>query len=74
MPKNWLNRVSKWKRRKEELGKAKEELENILRQEREEEVESTLRSLEERFKLMLQMQLELNSKTVALFEATKPGK
>lgn len=63
---------TKMEEAEEELGKAKEELENILRQEREEEVESTLRSLEERFKLMLQMQLELNSKTNALIDANKP--
>ncbi len=63
---------TKMEEAEEELGKAKEELENILRQEREEEVESTLRSLEDRFKLMLQMQLELNSKTNALIDANKP--
>lgn len=62
---------AKMEEAEEQLEQAKTELENILRQEREQEIESTLRSLEERFKLMLQMQLELNSKTVSLAAAEK---
>ena len=62
---------AKMEEAEEQLEQAKTELENILRQEREQEIESTLRTLEERFKLMLQMQLELNSKTLTLAAAEK---
>ena len=50
----------------EELANAKQELEEILRQEREKEIETTLRSLEDIFKLMLQMQLKINTQTIEL--------
>lgn len=46
-----------------ELSKAKQKLQDILRQNREEEIESTLRTLEERFNQLLQMQLKINEKT-----------
>lgn len=55
----------------EELAKAKQELEKILRQERETEIESTLRSLEDRFKKMLQIQLKINSATKELQSSDK---
>ncbi|MEE2641732.1 MAG: hypothetical protein VX768_13980 [Planctomycetota bacterium] len=55
------------------LGQAKSRLEKKLRQEREEEIESTLRGLEERFNRILQMQLRLNGTTRKLMESQKPG-
>lgn len=44
----------------QQLGQARQQLEDKLRQNREEEIESTLRTLEERFKKMLAMQLKIN--------------
>jgi hypothetical protein len=48
---------------REELEKAKAELEEILRQLREEEIARTLAQLEGRFRKMLQMQLAVNEST-----------
>ena len=65
----------------DELNKAKAELEEILRQLREEEVERVLAMLEGRFRRMLDLQLEVNRQTIRLAkipqaerEATQAGK
>jgi len=56
--------VEEQEKAREELEKAKAELEEILRQLREEEIERVLAMLEGRFRLMLELQLEV-------YEATK---
>lgn len=50
----------------ESLGQAITKLKNSLRQNREEEIESTLRAMEERFQRMLQMQLAVNKSTLTI--------
>ena len=50
----------------DEFGKAISKLKRSLRQNREEEIESTLRALEERFQKMLKMQLEINKSTSSI--------
>ena len=54
-----------------ELAEAKKELEEILRQLREEEVDSNLKQLEERFRAMLEQQIRVNESTDKL--ATTPN-
>jgi hypothetical protein len=58
--------VEAQKQAEEELRLAVDELEQILRQLREEEVERTLVQLETRFRRMLEMQVEVNEETTKL--------
>ena len=57
------NATEKMEEAEKELEEAKKELEEILRQLREEEVDSKLKLLEERFRAMLEQQVRVNQST-----------
>ena len=57
------NATKKMEEAEKELAEAKKELEEILRQLREEEVDSKLKMLEERFRAMLEQQIRVNEST-----------
>ena len=57
------NATKKMEEAEKELAAAKKELEEILRQLREEEVDSKLKLLEERFRAMLEQQIRINEST-----------
>ena len=57
------NATKKMEEAEKELAEAKKELEEILRQLREEEVDSNLKKLEERFRGMLEQQIRVNEST-----------
>ena len=68
------NATKKMEEAERELAEAKKELEEILRQLREEEVDSKLKLLEERFRAMLEQQIRVNESTNKLAETPKEAR
>ena len=68
------NATEKMEEAEKELAEAKKELEEILRQLREEEVDSKLKLLEERFRAMLEQQIRVNESTNKLAQTPKEAR
>ena len=68
------NATKKMEEAEKELAEAKKELEEILRQLREEEVDSKLKMLEERFRSMLEQQTRVNESTNKLAQTPKEAR
>ena len=68
------NATKKMEEAEKELAEAKKELEEILRQLREEEVDSKLKMLEERFRAMLEQQIRVNESTNKLARTPKEAR